>query len=207
MDPAAWDERYSGADLVWSGSPNVHVADLVGRLTPGRALDVAAGEGRNAVWLAERGWRVVGADFSPVAVRRMRDIADRRLGGDAERLEAVVADATQPAPGSSFDLVLFCYLQLADGPWRTALEHGVDACAPGGTVVVVLHAERNLGEGVGGPQDASVLHDPDAVVAAVADLPVDVEVAEVRERVVDGAGRPALDTVVVLRRLGDPSDA
>ena len=200
MDSTAWDERYAGADLVWSSTPNVFVEEVVGPLPVGRALDVAAGEGRNAVWLAERGWQVPGADFSPVAVERMRDIAVRRLGDDAGRLDAVVADATQPAPGDGYDLVLFCYLQLPVQEWATALARGVDAAAPGGLVLVVAHAERNLAEGVGGPQDPAVLHDPEAVVASAHGLPVTVESAELRERAVDGADRPALDTLVLLRR-------
>ena len=202
MDATDWDERYSGADLVWSSEPNVHVADVVGGLAPGRALDVAAGEGRHAVWLAERGWQVTAADFSPVAVERTRVVADRRLGGDATRVDPVVSDATAEAPGTGFDLVLFAYLQLPDEAWEKALARGVDATAPGGTVLVVCHAERNLAAGTGGPQDPTVLHDPESVVAAARRLPVDVELAEVRERDVDGAPRPALDTVVVLRRLG-----
>ena len=174
-------------------------------LAPGRALDLAGGEGRNALWLAERGWDATSADFSPVAVERARGIAAERLGGDAGPFRAVVADALEPAPpppaGAGYDLVLFAYLQLPDADWRTALRRGVEAAVPGGTVLVVCHAARNLAEGTGGPQDPAVLHDPDDVVAAAAGLPVEVLSAELRERPVEGADRPALDSVVVLRRL------
>ncbi|HMM95820.1 methyltransferase domain-containing protein [Phycicoccus sp.] len=207
MDSAAWDARYAGADLVWSVGPNAFVAEVVGPMTPGRALDIAAGEGRNALWLAEQGWDATSADFSPVAVERAQDIAAERLDGGvgAGPFRAVVADALAPAPapttGGGYDLVLFAYLQLPDADWRVALRHGVAAARPGGSVLVVCHAERNLAEGVGGPQDAAVLHDPEAVVAAVADLPVEVVSAELRERPVDGADRPALDSVVLFRRL------
>ena len=207
MDSVAWDERYSGADLVWSSTPNVFVAEVVGSMTPGRALDVAAGEGRNALWLAEHGWDATSADFSRVAVERAREIAATRLGDDAGPFRAVVANALEPAVppegAAGYDLVLFAYLQLPDAQWSTALSLGVAATAPGGTVLVVCHAERNLSEGVGGPQDPAVLHDPDAVVASAAGLPVEVVSAELRERVVEGADRPALDTLVVLRRVAD----
>ncbi|MBD3781571.1 MAG: class I SAM-dependent methyltransferase [Micrococcales bacterium] len=205
MDSTAWDERYSGRDLVWSSGPNVFVEEIVGPMSPGRAVDVAGGEGRNAIWLAARGWHATSADFSPAAVERARTMAASRLGAGAGRFRAVVADALQPTPapvdGGGYDLVLFAYLQIPDAPWRTALGHGVDAALPGGTVLVICHAERNLGEGTGGPQDPAVLHDPDAVIAAGDGLPVSVVSAELRERPVDGADRPALDTVVVFRRL------
>ncbi|HEX6916958.1 MAG TPA: methyltransferase domain-containing protein [Phycicoccus sp.] len=207
MDSHDWDERYRGSDLVWSATPNVFVEELAGALAPGEALDVAAGEGRNAVWLVERGWRVTAADFSAVAVGRTRDIADRRLGDRADRLRAVVADATAPAPpavaAAGYDLVLFSYLQLPRESWGRALAAGAAAAAPGGAVLVIAHARRNLEEGTGGPQDPDVLHDPEDVATAAAELPVEVVSAELRRREVEGAERPALDTVVLLRKRVD----
>jgi SAM-dependent methyltransferase len=204
VDASDWDERYAGADLVWSSGPNVWVRELCSPLTPGRALDVAAGEGRNAIWLVEQGWTVTAADFSPVAVSRIRDLAAARLDEDAlRRLEAVVADATQPAPGTAYDLVLFSYLHLVREEWDRAVAAGVEVVAVGGRVLVVGHAHRNLTEGVGGPQDATILLDPEDVLASVAGLPVAVELAQLRARVVEGEPRPALDTVVLLRRTED----
>lgn len=205
MDATAWDERYAAAELVWSKTPNQFVAELVGPLTPGRALDVAAGEGRNAIWLVERGWTVVATDYSRVAVERMRQIADARLGDKASALTAHVADATQGAPEgeAAYDLVLFSYLQLPEDDWLAALRSGIAATAPRGRVVIVVHALRNLTEGHGGPSDPAVLRDPDDIMAAVAGLPVEVESAELRTRVVvtEDGERAALDTVAVLRRV------
>jgi SAM-dependent methyltransferase len=203
MDAGAWDARYSGADLVWSAGPNVWVRELCTPMPPGRALDVAAGEGRNALWLVEQGWTAVAADFSPVGVERMTQIADRRLGERRSAFTAVVADATAPPPsgvGGDFDLVLISYLHLPRPQWAEALAAAVGACAVGGTVLVIAHALRNLTEGVGGPQDATILLDPEDVVASAAELPTDVELAQLRERDVEGADRPALDTVVLLRK-------
>ena len=88
--------------------------------------------------------------------------------------------------------------------WERAVAAGVAAAAVGGLVLVVAHARRNLAEGVGGPQDASILLDPEDVLASVAALPVAVELAQVRARDVEAASRPALDTVVLLRRTDDP---
>lgn len=204
MDSTAWDERYAASDLVWSAGPNTWIESVCADLTPGRVLDVAAGEGRNAIWLAERGWDVLATDFSPVAVQRIRELADGRLGADAARLTAVVADATQPPPGehTAFDLVILCYLQLPTPQWDAALAQAVTATGPGGLVMVVLHAGENLVRGWGGPQDPTVLHDPADVVAAVADLPVTAERAELVTRVVqtEDGPREALDTLVLLRR-------
>jgi hypothetical protein len=220
MDAAAWDARYAGTELVWSSGPNVWVRELCTAMTPGLALDVAAGEGRNALWLVEQGWSVVAADFSPVGVDRMREIADRRLTRRRSAFCAVVADATEPAPrppsglvvdaGTDedvgrrpYDLVLISYLHLPRAQWDRALAAAVAATGRGGAVLVVVHAVRNLTAGVGGPQDPVILLDPEDVLASAAELPVDVELAQLRARDVPGAARPALDTVVLLRRRDD----
>lgn len=202
MDAATWDERYAASELVWSATPNQWVVEIARGLTPGRALDLAAGEGRNAIWLVEQGWEVTAVDFSAVAAERARELARARLGENAARLTVVVGDATQPQ-GDGFELVLFSYLHLPADQWRQALAAAVGACTPGGRVVVIGHARRNLTEGVGGPQDPEILYDPEQVTALLdglpADLTVEVERAEIVQREVTGTGT-ALDTVVVARR-------
>ena len=203
MDAADWDARYAGADLVWSAGPNVWVRELCTPMTAGRALDVAAGEGSNALWLVVQGWTVVAADFSPVGVERMNEIADRRLTQRRSAFTAVVADATQPAPSPPYDLVLISYLHLPRAQWGEALAAAVRATVVGGAVLVVVHAVRNLTAGVGGPQDPTILLDPEDVIASGAELPVDVELAQLRARDVPGAARPALDTVVLFRVRAD----
>jgi SAM-dependent methyltransferase len=206
VDAKDWDERYAAHDLVWSAEPNRFVAEIIGPLTPGHALDLAAGEGRNAIWMVEQGWVVTASDYSPVAVDRMRSLAADRLGDDLGRLTAVVSDATQSAPGgpASYDLALLCYLQLPAAEWQQALRSAVEAVRAGGLVVVIGHAGRNLDDGWGGPSDRSVLYDPDEVLDAADGLPVAALQSGIRERPVptDDGERVALDTVVVLQREG-----
>ena len=205
MDANAWNERYAASELVWSAEPNRFVAEIIGPMEPGSAVDIAAGEGRNAIWLAEQGWTVLATDYSEVAISRLRDRAAAVLGDRAARLTAVVADATLPVPdGGGHDLVLFSYLQLPPDQLRAALHAGLEAVRPGGRLVVVGHAGRNLEHGWGGPSDRGVLYDPAEVLAHLdpASVGAEVEVAEIRVRPVDtdDGPREALDTVVVLRR-------
>ncbi len=78
-------------------------------LPPGRMLDLAAGEGCNTVWFAERGWQATAVDYSDVAVAKARELA----AGRGVSIATEVADVTayQPVPGA-YDLVLICYLQV-----------------------------------------------------------------------------------------------
>ena len=113
MDSSHWDERYAASDLVWSATPNMWVEQLTADLTPGTAVDLAGGEGRNALWLAERGWQATVVDFSQVALDRAQQWAAERLGADAHRLRTEQADLLAYAPPArAYDLVLVVYLQV-----------------------------------------------------------------------------------------------
>jgi ubiquinone/menaquinone biosynthesis C-methylase UbiE len=195
MDATAWNERYAGADLIWTAEPNMFVVDEVAELPPGRALDLACGEGRNAVWLASKGWETTGVDFSAVGLAKGRHLADA-VGVEVTWIEA---DATswQP-PASGFDLVILCYLQL-DGPGRTAaLEVAARATALGGHVLVVAHDRDNLVRGVGGPPDASVLYDVEETTSVLVSAGLEVvKAAQVERPVTSAEGvRMAIDTLV-----------
>ncbi|MEU5941427.1 class I SAM-dependent methyltransferase [Micromonospora sp. NPDC047548] len=198
MDSNDWDGRYAGsAELVWTAEPNRFVVEAIADLAPGDALDLAAGEGRNAVWLAERGWRVTAVDFSPVAVARGREFAARRGVPVNWRVADVTADAIEP---NRYDLVLIAYLHLPPAGLATVLAGAREALRPGGTVVVVGHDRANLDGGVGGPKDPQILLTPQAVVAGLTGLRgVRADTAR-RPVTVDGATVEALDTVVVATR-------
>lgn len=202
MDREEWNRRYGERELVWTAEPNRFVVAETADLTPGAALDLACGEGRNAVWLAERGWRVTGVDFSDVAIAKARALAERR-GVEGEW---VLADLVgyRPEPGA-FDLVLLLYLQVPETERRPIVRAAADAVAPGGTFLLVAHDRRNLEDGHGGPQYPEVLYTPEEVVADLAGIDgIDVERAElVRRPVATAEGeRVALDALVRASRAG-----
>jgi 2-polyprenyl-3-methyl-5-hydroxy-6-metoxy-1,4-benzoquinol methylase len=86
-----WDDRYATTELLWGAAPNQFLVREVAGLSPGRALDLATGEGRNAIWLAQRGWNVTGVDFSAVALGKAQAIA-ADVGVAVEWVEADVLD-------------------------------------------------------------------------------------------------------------------
>ena len=188
-----WDARYAQKELLWTVRPNRLFADEVAGLEPGRALDVACGEGRNAVWLAERGWDVTGVDFSEVALVKAAELASAR----GVEVEWVAADVLEhEPPPAAFDLVAVLYLQLPQDELACALRNAVRGVAPGGTLVVLGHDTRNLTDGYGGPRDASVLFTPADVVASLDGFTV--ERAETVERTValENGEAVALDAFV-----------
>lgn len=193
MDASARDERYAAEDMAWSPDPNVFVAKEVEDITPGRALDVAAGEARHAIWLAQRGWQVTAVDWSATGLAKGRPRAQ------AQGLDDIiweVADITSHRLGDEFDLAVVAYFQAPAEQRRVVLRKAFEGLVPGGSLVVVAHDTRNLTEGTGGPANPDVLYSADDVLADLAGLDHEVRRADVAERTVSGAPRPALDCVV-----------
>jgi SAM-dependent methyltransferase len=185
-----WDERYAERQQ-WSAEPNRLIADLVAELPPGDAVDLAAGEGRHALWLAGLGWRATAVDFSDVGLAR------GRAQPGAERVTWVTADVTiWSAPPASLDLVLVAYLHLPEVDVTALLRRAVGWLRPGGRMLVLGHDVENLTAGTGGPQEAAILHSVERLAPVARLLDVDRLEQVVRQT---PAG-PALDTVLWGRR-------
>ncbi len=197
MEAAAWDARYAGTELVWSAEPNRFVAEVLGGRPPGTAVDLACGEGRNAVWLAQCGWTVTGVDFSAVALEKAAHLAEAR----GVRVEWVLADATTWVRPQPVDLVVVAYLQVPAAARRTVLRGAASALRPEGTLLVVAHHSANLTDGAGGPQDPAVLYTAEDVVADTAGLGLRAVRAQRVERPT-ADGSVAVDALAELRRPG-----
>ena len=196
MDREDWNQRYAAKELIWTADANRFLVAEAKQLTPGKALDLAAGEGRNAVWLAEQGWRVVAVDFSDVALDKAKQLAEAR--GVAERVQRTVSDLRNYEPeAGAFDLVVILYLQIPQHELAPIIVRAADAVAPGGTFLLVGHDSANLEHGYGGPQHPSVLYTADQVVAALGGR-LQIEKAGPVERPVetDDGPRVAIDCLV-----------
>jgi len=200
MDAEAWDERYRIADRLWSSTPNIFVADRLADHEPGVGLDLASGEGRNAIWLAERGWDMTAVDFSSVALDRGRAISDRVHFVEADVL-SWQPDRTSTARTRAFDLVLIAYLQIEAEPLSELVGRAIGWLDEGGELFMVGHDISNLDEGVGGPQVAELLWDFDLMLEWLGDLRLIEGGVFPRPVEVDGDVRHALDTLVRARRV------
>jgi 2-polyprenyl-3-methyl-5-hydroxy-6-metoxy-1,4-benzoquinol methylase len=143
FEPPSWEERYAGAEKIWSGNPNPQLVAEVAGLTPGTALDVGCGEGGDVIWLARRGWRVTGADFSANGLARAARHAAE--AGVADRTDWWQVDArTFAADGRSYDLVTTHFLHPPDGAMVEVTRRLAEAVAPGGYLLVVGHAPSEV---------------------------------------------------------------
>ena len=193
---AFWNRRYEAADRLWTAEPNAFLVDFAAGLEPGRALDLGAGEGRNAVWLAKRGWRVTALDVSDVGLAR----AARRAEEEGVAVECVVADWREHAlPAASFDLVVIAYMHPRPDERPSMYGCAADALAPGGHLFVVgVHA---VDHGRRGPPDPERLLTPERMRER---LPAGLELLRCEsssyERERDGERTSVTDVVAIARR-------
>jgi SAM-dependent methyltransferase len=136
---AFWEERYRRRDPDRAGRPHPLLADAVGATAPGEALDLGAGDGANAIWLASAGWRVTAVDLSAVALEHGARHA--RTAGVDDRITWRRADLASWTPSEDADLVCAFFLH---GPFALdaagALARAAARVRPGGALLVVGHA-------------------------------------------------------------------
>jgi 2-polyprenyl-3-methyl-5-hydroxy-6-metoxy-1,4-benzoquinol methylase len=195
MQREDWDRRYADVANLWATKPNRFLVAEVASVPAGRALDLACGEGQNAIWLASVGWDVTGVDFSEVAIRKAATRAER----DGVEVEFVCADLVEYEPAqASYDLVLVMYLHIPATRRRAVHEQAAAAVAPGGTFLLLGHDLTNLADGVGGPKDPDLLYTAEEIASELPE--VEIEKATTVLRDVDGEERAAIDTLVRARR-------
>lgn len=139
LDAGFWDKRYRERDAAWSGEPNDRIVDAVASVAPGVALDIACGDGADAIWLAEHSWRVTATDISSVALERGH--ANDRTG----RVEWLQADLLEWTPAAAtYDFVSAHFVHFAS-PEREKIFRAIAAAVrSGGTLLIVGHHPSDL---------------------------------------------------------------
>ena len=190
-----WDERYRAAPSVWTPEPNAPLVEFAAGLTPGRALDIGAGEGRNAVWLATRGWSVTAIDLSAVGLER----AAERAAAQDVRLECVVGDwHDHPFGAAAFELVVVSYMHPAPRDRGWLFRRAREALVPGGHLftVGVFRADH----GRRGPPDSERLYTPMDLVMSLSAFQVLRCQKHTYEQEHSSGRREVTDVVAIARR-------
>ena len=194
-----WEERYSSSGRTWSGRVNAQLVEAAAELPPGRALDLGSGEGADALWLAERGWRVLAVDVSETALQRASEAAAGR--NLLDRIEFQCHDLNESFPEGTFDLVSAQYLHSPARLEREAvLRRAADHVAPGGVLLIVDHGEAP-------PWAKEHLHRFPGIEEVLAGMQLDATWTRLRAEQVEREtlgpdGQPAtlVDNVMVLRK-------
>ena len=204
MDREFWEDRYSNSERVWSGNPNPQLVAEAAELSPGRALDVGAGEGADTIWLAGRGWQVTAIDISSVALAKGRSEAEARDADASARItwqQADVTDGWSPTP-RTYDLVSAQFMHLPPEDRIPLYDRLADAVAPGGRLLIVGHHPSDMSSPIHRPTVTSMYFTAEQLAERLGEG-WSIEVADARARdTVDPDGNPAVihDTVLMARR-------
>lgn len=186
MDSTGWDERYASVEHPWGSAAPGALMSRCAALRPGRAIDLACGDGRTARYLAESGWEVQAVDFSPVAIE-VASSAD-----DSDGISYTVGDARQWQPDRPTDLVVISFLHLPVDELVAVIATAGTWLRPGGHLLYLGHALENFVYGVGGPADPAILPG----VADLARASQGMRVVELTHLLRQHGGRQAIDILL-----------
>lgn len=187
-----WDERYSEAGFLYGTAPNEFLVAVADRIPPGKILSLAEGEGRNAVYLAARGYQVTGVDGSHVGLRKAQELAAAR----GVAITTIRADLScfEIEP-EQWDGIISCYCHLPSAIRIPLHQASVQGLKPGGVFVLEAYSKEQLAYGTGGPQELDMLMSLDELKRELAGLEFVHAVQIVRE-VREGSRHTGLASVV-----------
>jgi len=206
MDSSYWDAKFDTDDYIYTTVVNRFVKEycepLIAKQPKGKMIDLAGGEGRNAIWFSEQGWQSENIDWSKKALSKSLKLAEER--GVSALHFAHIADATGfESVLTPVDIGVVAYLQVPQEDLADALYTLVDNVRKGGHILGVWHALDNLDGGYGGPRDPAVLPSVESLTEICEELDVEIEVLTNRDGQVqtkDGL-KPSITVVLLARRL------
>lgn len=194
MDAAFWNQRYAAAaaEYVYGSAPNAFVAASAPSLPPGPVLCLGEGEGRNAVFLAERGHAVTAMDQSDVALAKAARLAASRGVTIETRAADLASFAIEPGRWAG---IVATFVHLPQ-PLRSEVHaRVVRGLLPGGCFILEAYTPAQLAHDTGGPRSLDVLMRLDDLRTELAGLEFLVA-RELEREVVEGTGHTGLGAVV-----------
>lgn len=172
-DKLFWDKRYETEVFIYGREPVEFLREHINTLPKGKALDVAMGEGRNAVFLAKNGFEVDGCDISEVAIKKAQKLAEE----NNVNIHAFIADLeTYKLPKDTYDVIVcFYYLQ------RDLIPQIKEALKPGGMIMYETYTIENAERGFDGPKNKDYLLKSNELL----NLFIDFKIIYYRELVID----------------------
>src|SRR3989339_648391 len=148
-DKIFWDKKYETEAYIFGKEPVEFLREHIDILPGGKALDIAMGEGRNAVFLAKNGFDVDGCDISETAIKKAQELAKE----NSVNINAFVADLeTYKLPENTYDVIAcFYYLQ------RDLIPQIKQALKPGGMIIYETYTIENWERGLEGPKNKDYL--------------------------------------------------
>lgn len=191
-----WNDRYSQPGFLFGTEPAAFLVDQQKYLIRGqKALAIADGEGRNSIYMAEKGVVVTAQDASDVAIDKARGLASVREA----RVDFQLADLRQwDWAENEYDLVAAIFIQFADAEFRDQIFTGMQkTLKPGGILLLHGYTPKQVEYGTGGPPNADNMYTSDLLQAAFADMEI-LRLEEYDRDVDEGRGHSGKSALIDL---------
>ena len=155
-DKERWNLKYEGTTYIYGKEPTAYLKDKLSLLKKGKALVLAMGEGRNAVYLAENGFDVTGVDLSEVGIEKCARLAEER----GVEVNSIVADLTDYDMGTEqYDLITNFYFYD-----KSILPRVIDSLKPGGMFIFETYSRDHPKHSKFGPKNPNYLVKPNELL-------------------------------------------
>ena len=178
-----WENRYTQSDYVYGTGPNEWFRQFIDGQKPGKILMAAEGEGRNAVYAAQKGWQVSAFDLTEAGPRKAASLALQA----GVTIDYITADAQEVNyPANHFDALGIIFFHLPDSVRRHIFNRLSGFVRPGGFIVLECFSKKHFGNTRSGPKTIDLLYEPAAIRDDFADLEM-VVFEEARYTIDEGA--------------------
>ena len=191
-----WQSRYARPDYLFGTAPNEFLRQHAHLLKPGQtALAIADGEGRNGVFMAEKGLNVVSVDFSPLALEKARKLAAaRKVTMRIEQADII----NREWPPETYDVVAAIFFQFATPPQRDAIFAGIGkTLKPGGLLLLEGYRPKQLEYKTGGPPQVENLYTRETLEAGFAGF-ASIDIREHDSEIAEGAQHVGMSALIDL---------
>lgn len=190
-----WNERYSEPEFVYGTEPNHFFAEQLDQLKPGKLILPADGEGRNAVYAAQKGWEVQAVDYSSSAREKALELAKEK----GIEISYDLSDLAEYDFGSEiYDAAAFIYVHLPRSIIKDVYANVIKSLKPGAKIMVEVYSVNQLGRDSGGPKDERVLYTEEKL----RDLLSGTEIEWMEEKEIDlSEGKYHVGKAMVIRAI------
>ena len=162
-----WDNRYSSEEFVYGAEPNEFFKSRIEKITPGRLLSLAEGEGRNGIYAGSVGWEVDAVDFSVVASEKALKFAAKKN----IKINYIVNDLLEyEPPANTYDVVSMIFLHLDRESTGQVHKRAINSLKTGGRIIFEGYAKEQMGKKSGGPQNPHMLYSIEEIQNSFRDL-------------------------------------
>ncbi len=195
-----WDNRYSDKQFVYGVQPNAYIKKKLDKLTPGKILFPAEGEGRNAIYAAKLGWDVTAFDSSEVGKSKALHLAEQ----NQVSLNYIISDAESFISKEKFDVLALCYAHFSFETRPQIHKQLVSYVKPGGIIIFEAFSKEQLEYNSGGPKNEKMLFSIEEIKN---EFP-NVEFTELTKKLVElNEGEHHKGTASVIRFVGKVLDS